>query len=389
MHNSSASIGTLAAALAKAQCELTNPEKSMTASVASAFPGERARTFRYAPLASGLDIVRKLLGKYEIATVQATAIEANGYVQLTTTLAHSSGEWVSSDWPVCSVSEAPPAMGAALTYARRYALFALVGIAGEDDLDAPSPQQLHPLTDPAASRTSGVPSKRRSSTSERSLARPPLKADDSQALRYRIINEFATAKDADQLARFAYVNMASKNRMCSADASEVERVFKERMEELTPTIVPAVERTEKELVQSPHQCSSDQQVAADIERVPPVILPLHRPPRHRSKKHLRFVASQPCLVCQSSPCDAHHLTFAQTKALGRKVSDEYTVPLCRRHHQELHARGDERTYWSDMGISPLKPARALWTTSTTSSEPASNQKESASSQRTPIESSAF
>lgn len=118
MHNSSPTIGSLAAALAKAQCELTNPEKSMTATVASAFPGEASRTFRYAPLASGLDVVRKLLGKYEIATVQSTVIEPNGYVRLTTTLAHSSGEWVSSDWPVCSANEAPPAMGAALTYAR-------------------------------------------------------------------------------------------------------------------------------------------------------------------------------------------------------------------------------------------------------------------------------
>ena len=92
------------------------------------------------PLSSGLDLVRKSLGQHEIATVQTTAIdEAAGLIQLTTMLAHSSGEWISSDWPVCPVSEtaAPHRMGAALTYARRYALFTLVGIAGEDDLDAP------------------------------------------------------------------------------------------------------------------------------------------------------------------------------------------------------------------------------------------------------------
>src|ERR1700731_3795109 len=139
MHRSSKSIGAIAAALARAQAELTNPEKSLTATIRSPFPRESDRTFRYASLASGLDIVRKALGKHEIATVQTTAIDEAGLIRLTTVLAHSSGEWVSSDWPVCPVSEtaAPHRMGAALTYARRYALFTLVGIAGEDDLDAP------------------------------------------------------------------------------------------------------------------------------------------------------------------------------------------------------------------------------------------------------------
>jgi hypothetical protein len=83
--------------------------------------------------------VRKALGGHEIATVQTTAIDKEaGLIRLTTTLAHSSGEWLSSEWPVCPIAEtaAPRRMGAALTYARRYALFTLVGIAGEDDLDA-------------------------------------------------------------------------------------------------------------------------------------------------------------------------------------------------------------------------------------------------------------
>src|SRR3974390_3160199 len=140
MHRSSESIGTIAAALAKAQSELTNPEKSLIATIRSPFPRESDRTFRYASLSSGLDIVRKTLGKFEIATVQTTEIDKDaGLIRLTTVLAHTSGEWVSSDWPVCPVSETatPHRMGAALTYARRYALFTLVGIAGEDDLDAP------------------------------------------------------------------------------------------------------------------------------------------------------------------------------------------------------------------------------------------------------------
>ena len=140
MQRSSETIGTIAAALAKAQVEIANPEKSLTATIRSPFPREDDRSFRYASLANGLDLVRKSLGRYEIATVQTTSIDAAaGLIRLTTTLAHSSGEWVSSDWPVCPVSEtaAPHRMGAALTYARRYGLFTLVGIAGEDDLDAP------------------------------------------------------------------------------------------------------------------------------------------------------------------------------------------------------------------------------------------------------------
>ena len=146
MQRSSESIGAIAAALAKAQGELINPEKSLTATIRSPFPRETDRTFRYASLSSGLDIVRKALGKHEIATVQTTAIDNEaGLIRLTTVLAHSSGEWVSSDWPVCPVGEtaAPHKMGAALTYARRYSLFTLVGIAGEDDLDAPDLPGIH------------------------------------------------------------------------------------------------------------------------------------------------------------------------------------------------------------------------------------------------------
>src|ERR1700751_4765487 len=140
MQRSSETIGTIAAALAKAQAQLVNPEKSLVGTIRP--DGQRGieQTFRYAPLSSGLDIVRKTLGQHEIATVQATSIDqAAGMVSLTTVLAHASGEWIASDWPVCAIADTatPHRMGAALTYARRYALFTLVGIAGEDDIDAP------------------------------------------------------------------------------------------------------------------------------------------------------------------------------------------------------------------------------------------------------------
>src|SRR3954467_6360766 len=139
MHRSSESMGTIAAALAKAQLELTNPAKSVVGTVPGMTPNGD-RSFRYAPLSSGLDLVRRSLGRYEIATVQTTAIdESAGLVRLMTVLAHSSGEWISSEWPACAVADtaSPQRMGAALTYARRPSWFALVGIAGDDDLDAP------------------------------------------------------------------------------------------------------------------------------------------------------------------------------------------------------------------------------------------------------------
>src|SRR6059058_1157308 len=110
MQRSSTSIGALAAALAKAQAEIANPEKSLTATIVSPFPREGTQTFRYASLASGLDLIRKCLGQHEIATVQATAIDSeSGLIRLTTTLVHASGEWLSE-------TAAPHRLGAALTY---------------------------------------------------------------------------------------------------------------------------------------------------------------------------------------------------------------------------------------------------------------------------------
>jgi hypothetical protein len=152
MQRSSETIGTIAAPLAKAQAQVVNPEKSLVGTIRSDQTKGAERSFRYAPLSSGLDIVRRTLSQHEIATVQTTAIDQTaGIVRLSTVLAHASGEWIASDWPVCAISEtaAPHRMGAALTYARRYALFTLVGIAGEDDLDAPD------LLSPVAPESAG------------------------------------------------------------------------------------------------------------------------------------------------------------------------------------------------------------------------------------------
>ena len=221
MQHSSESIGAIAAALAKAQGELINPEKTLTATIRSPFPRQIDRSFRYASLSTGLDIVRKALGKHEIATVQTTAIDNEaGLIRLTTVLAHSSGEWVSSDWPVCPVGEtaAPHKMGAALTYARRYSLFTLVGIAGEDDLDAPDLPVIHlnggTTSLDHAKKMNGnaeagavpyVEPKENGSRRKiiRGAAPIPLPPDQSAALRDRLVGEVSGLQSADKAASWA------------------------------------------------------------------------------------------------------------------------------------------------------------------------------------------
>jgi hypothetical protein len=87
---------------------------------------------------------------------------------------------------------------------------------------------------------------------------------------------------------------------------------------------------------------------------------LSEPRRYRDRAHLQFVASQPCLLCGRRPTDAHHLRFAQPRALGRRVSDEFAVPLCRIHHRVLHSRGDEEAWWKAVKFDPVIVARRLW-----------------------------
>src|SRR5712671_3306330 len=210
MHRSSDSIGTIAAALAKAQAELTNPEKSLVATIRSPFAREGDRTFRYAPLSSGLDIVRKGLGRHEIATIQATGIDKEaGLLRLTTVLAHSSGEWISSEWPVCQISDIASAqrMGAALTYARRYALFMLVGIAGEDDLDAPdlgaAPKPAAELPVPGSPSDGQAAAGKRRAPSDghpESTARSVLGIQLSASLRESLTEQIAVINSADEAA---------------------------------------------------------------------------------------------------------------------------------------------------------------------------------------------
>ena len=349
MHRSSPRIGAIAAALARAQAELTNPEKNLIATIRSPFPREEDRAFRYASLASGLDIVRKTLSQQEIATIQTTRVEpSTGQIHLTTLLAHASGEWISSDWPVCGVkdTEAPHRMGAALTYARRYALFALVGIAGEDDLDAPDVVVGPPPAAPRPGNGSG--GKHDKDVRQR---RPPLSSEQSAKLRDQMLAEIRSLNTDQELVAWAGSGLVRKNTLLEADAQLIEIAYQQKLGEATFPESAITEGASHIEAVSTHEPSNATVVGLAFPK---------EPPRKRSKAHLQFVRKQPCVVCKQSPCDPHHLKFAQPRALGRKVSDEFTVPLCRVHHQDLHRHSNERAWWANMQIAPLPIAKALW-----------------------------
>jgi ERF superfamily len=386
MHRSSESIGTIAGALAKAQTELANPEKSLTATIRSPFPREDDRTFRYASLASGL-------------------------IRLTTVLAHSSGEWVSSDWPVCPVSEtaAPHRMGAALTYARRYALFTLVGIAGEGDIDAPdlgssptagadqpcAPNGQKP-NGHALADSPFAPTEARRKTWPARLEKPVLAPDKSAVLRDRLVTQLQALRSADEATNWAHRSLPAKNTLTAADSELVEAGFRLKLAvfgdglpgdvpqeavHCAPGAQPVHPNPSAEApsvanvlghfapagsgldAENPQEDSSklNDQPRSDIGGgIDNSVLVISKPQRIRDKGHRKFVSAQACLVCGRQPSDPHHLRAAQPRALSRKVSDEFTVPLCRIHHREIHCVGHEAAWWSKFGIDPYLVAAALW-----------------------------
>jgi hypothetical protein len=409
MHRSSENVAAIATALAKAQIELSNPEKTMIGAIYDSRTDSQ-RNFRYASLASGLDIIRKVLGSQQIAVTQTTDIDrSNGTVNLTTLLVHTSGEWISSDWPVCQLSEtsAPRRMGAALTYARRYALFTMVGIAGEDDLDAPDfanggPEGVRASEPDLAPTARMAPIHAGANQSRPRTAAPTpekLSAKASTAARAQLIQEIRALPE-NELETRAIAILKAKNRLLAEDAKLVEAAFAARMtlvgapETEDPTSTPdnpskpesptasasAVKRARgrprkingaiNNLIDAPvtsprkvndnASASINQQTNIIPAKIDKSQLTFGEPRRLRDKAHLKFVASQPCLVCGRNPADAHHLKFTQPKGMGLKVSDEFTVPLCRAHHRELHNAGNEIAWWEGRSIDPVSTSRALW-----------------------------
>jgi hypothetical protein len=311
-------------------------------------------------------------------------------------------------------------MGAALTYARRYALFTMVGIAGEDDLDAPPDATNEageghkavvagsaPNSSPAAALARPSQSQTRDGTNL--PVREKLSAEASAAIRAQLVQEIETLPE-DGLQPRAIAILKSKNRLSVVDAKLVEDAFAARMAQQEPSveapttdqptplpaspILPPPLPASGDVVKRPRgrprkiqppiekaavvvplltvddSASLDTTAASNIStrdlnattviKIDKSMLRFGEIRRHRDKTHLRFVALQPCLLCGRSPSDPHHLRFAQPRAMGRKNSDEFVVPLCRTHHRQNHQVGDEVSWWKQTKIDPLKVALRLW-----------------------------
>jgi hypothetical protein len=274
-------------------------------------------------------------------------------------------------------------MGAALTYARRYALFTLVGIAGEDDLDAPDligPSQPTSGPNRRLNRGNGRLDAQAAKLAARTpVARPPKPAVDNNTkarvlaavrldefasgrLRDLMLSELNEIGSEDEATKWAHRRLSEKNKLNATDAKHIEEAFRAKL------LSFAIHQSEagpasKSHVQMPGDtdgAGTKRKQQAPSPSVEKSVLTHPEPRRIRDRDHVRFVAQQTCLVCGRQPCDAHHLRFAQNRALARKVSDEFTVPLCRGHHRELHRHGDEAAWWQKLGVDPTGAARTLW-----------------------------
>jgi hypothetical protein len=294
---------------------------------------------------------------------------------------------------------------------RRYALFSMVGIAGEDDLDAPDlasePPKGHKAADADIALSPSPVPVRPSHLQTGNGTRPPagekLSAEESAATTAQLIREIETLPEDDLQSR-AIAILKAKNRLATDDAKRVEEAFAARMAlqgalpetlaadepDSAPTNAASLQTpaTSTNAIKRPRGRPRKAKAASEQSASPPAAseptvddhssvsappqtdsapakidksqLTISEPRRHRDKAHLKFVASHPCLICGRSPADAHHLKFTQPRAMGRKVSDEFTVPLCRIHHRDLHSVGDEVAWWERRAIDPMATSRMLW-----------------------------
>jgi hypothetical protein len=192
-----------------------------------------------------------------------------------------------------------------------------------------------------------------------------LKGQLSAVLRDQLVGELKAIDSADAAALWAARALPAKNTLTLADARLLEQVFEARLIELESGL-------RNPQAQSPSLGCNDShpnivtQKGLETNGITPLKsaeengLSHFEPRRVRDRAHVKFVAGRPCLICGRFPADAHHLRFAQSRALGRKVSDEFTVPLCRGHHREIHRHGDEAAWWAKVGIEPLDVATSLW-----------------------------
>jgi hypothetical protein len=267
-------------------------------------------------------------------------------------------------------------MGAALTYARRYALFTLVGIAGEDDLDAPDLSGPRSPTPPAHEPSletmdgQGRTPFRKPANGHRRYGMPgegpsTLAPEQSAALRQKLLTALGDITSAESAALWAQKALTAKNRLTTTDAKLVEDAFEAKLSEFpssetaeaTANAVPTNRVDTVGAQETGANGNGDLDPPSGIDKSR---LAIATPRRYRNREHLRYVAQQPCLICGRKQSDPHHLRYLQPRALGRKVSDEFAVPLCRSHHRAVHRVGDEQAWWKTAGIDPVKVARQLW-----------------------------
>jgi hypothetical protein len=215
-------------------------------------------------------------------------------------------------------------------------------------------------------------------------SKPILAPDASAQLRDQLLAELSGLATAEDMIAWAHRTLSIKNTLGSEDARAIEGSFADRMQVLEgePRPMQPGEAPRAAVVDSASAAPSNPsgtegaQTLAQHDARPHVgegrekrgrlpgvdksVLSIAEPRRYRNKEHLRFVMQQSCLVCGRTPSDPHHLRFMQPRALGRKVSDEFVAPLCRTHHREVHRVGDERAWWKQAGIDPIKVARQLW-----------------------------
>jgi hypothetical protein len=197
------------------------------------------------------------------------------------------------------------------------------------------------------------------------VIRPPrvvLGTDQSEALRDRLVAELSDLKSADEAADWVHKNLQAKNTLAHAHAESVEASFRKRLAAVegghpSSGIAELVDNSGAEPLQE--QSNRPETPGPAVTRVRRRSLAA-KTIRLRDKEHCRYVATQPCVVCGRTPTEAHHIRFAQPRALVRKVSDEYTIPICRLHHRDLHGYGDEASWWAGVGTDPLPIALELW-----------------------------
>jgi len=176
-------------------------------------------------------------------------------------------------------------------------------------------------------------------------------------LRDRLFGEIAQLTSTEESTTWALRILPAKNTLTTEDAQTVEAAFAARVATLDDRNEGGPEPTPRP---APAAVEFADTASPPLARIDKSTLTFGEPRRYRNKAHLMFVAAQPCIICGRKPTDPHHLRFAQARALGRKVSDEFAVPLCRSHHRALHRSGDEARWWSAAGIEPIKVARKLW-----------------------------